>query len=765
MHGPSRRLLRLLLAPRISTSREQLTIDRWCIGDGDAGGARAAMVHRSATTRTTRRDFPQDPVCAAQDGAFRTRGARDAISLLHTEAESKVVDERMRRVGGGRTSTLYVCAYMSRSGVGGARRSLYRWRTRARPWCARERALIAPPPRAAGGGRAGSALSGKHGDVGWCASPPLSVRLVLDYGDAHFAFNVSRGKPPKRFSRGTTDQQQPGVTVTVRLLPNHHKQISSVAELTVELAVLVRSNGVPTDAQALQLEHLVEAGKIELCELEQTSMALSLVLETLRVQSLRKTESLDTLNGVLSVFRRFPVEILGEIFFLAVCADARKQHRWNSVSIADPHKAPVVLGQVCSHWRMVSQSLPKLWTLVAFPASTVVEPDTALMVSDILARSRNLPLSLSVLSHTWWLEMPRPGNSDFFRILSTSYHRLHTFALEITQHQLAHCLPPTVLDANRTFPRLEFLSLTIEHNSLGPADIGSLLDFFQYSPILHSLDLTMHERPSTTPLALCSFPWSRLTHLRICMGIPLTQVRDVLAQCRVLESARVLIGSHPGPALGPQSRHTLPRLRELHFAVQIDASTTLLFESFSFPNLKALALDIGYLSPDTFNEFATRSGFQLHYFSVERLNDLYFDDLFIFLQSQPTIETLHVVNCRVCNDPRLFRIFTHHPMPTWPRLALPELRKLTLELDHELDGTAAADMAEYLIEHAGEGSPFPKLEHVHLMAYSSEPEARYEDAVEERLAAIVASGFVIREEGPGLDDMTAYIKDDGPRWK
>ncbi|KAJ6460446.1 hypothetical protein C8R47DRAFT_123201 [Mycena vitilis] len=525
------------------------------------------------------------------------------------------------------------------------------------------------------------------------------------------------------------------------------------------LAALIRSNGVPTDAQALQLQQLIEAGEVEVGKLEQTSVALSLVLETLRLQSLQKSASLDTLKGTLSVFRRFPVEILGGIFFLAVCADTRTQHRWNMVSIADPRKAPLVLGQVCSHWRTVSQSLPKLWTRVAFPASTIVGTDTALMVGDILARSRNLPLSLSVFSGT---RSPRSGNADFFRILSTSYHKLHTFALEITRHQTAHYVEPVSFPA---FLDLEFLSLTIEDQFHGPADVGGLLDFFQHSPILHSLDLTMDERASITPLALSSFPWSRLTHLRICMGIPLTQVRDVLAQCRVLESARVLIGSHPGPALGPQTRHTLPRLRELHFVAHVNASTTLLFESFSFPNLKALALDIGFLSPDTFNEFATRSGFQLHYLSVERLNDLYFDDLFIFLQSQPTMETLHVVDCRVCNDPRLFRIFTHHPMPTWPRLALPELRKLTLELDHELDGTAAADMAEYLIEHAGQGSPFPKLEHVHLMTYSSEPGARYEDAVEERLAAIVASGLVIREEGPGLDDITAYIKDEGPRWK
>ncbi|KAJ7616206.1 hypothetical protein DFH06DRAFT_1239402 [Mycena polygramma] len=529
------------------------------------------------------------------------------------------------------------------------------------------------------------------------------------------------------------------------------------------LVALVGSNAAPTDIQALQLEHLIEAGEADLCKLEQASLALSLVLEALKTQSLRKSESLDSLRGVLSVFRRFPVEILGEIFSFAVCADTRTSRSWNIVSTSDPRKAPLLLGQVCSHWRTVSQSLPKLWTRVVFPMSTVVGPATAPRVGEILARSRNLPLSLSILMDTYW--PPRDGNTGFFSTLSDSYDRLRAFALEITHQQLVWSLPP-MLAAKRTFPNLEFLSLSMDQSPIRPMEIGLLLDFFQHSPMLHSFDLTVDERPSTTPLAHSPFPWSQLTHLRVCMGIPLTQMRDVLATCKDLESARICLNGHPGYSIGSQARHTLPKLRELYFTVpNFDEPTPLLFESFSFPNLRHLALDIGFLSPDTFTEFAARSGFQLHHFSVERIDDVTLDDLFVFLQSQPAIETLNVVYSRLCGDPGLFRIFTHHLRPTWPQLALPELRQLTLELDYELDGTAAADMAEYLTEHAGEGSPFPKLEHVYLMTNSSEPEARYDDEVEERLAAIVASGFVIREVSPEPDDITLYIKDDGPRWK
>ncbi|KAJ6511082.1 hypothetical protein C8R45DRAFT_1207823 [Mycena sanguinolenta] len=528
------------------------------------------------------------------------------------------------------------------------------------------------------------------------------------------------------------------------------------------IETLLQRNGVPTDTQTSQLRHLIQAGEAEIAQLEQTSQTLSLLLAELRFQALRKSESLNPLRGALSLFRRFPAELLGEIFELSVNAEGIQ--RWDPTSIADPKRSPMRLGHVCSQWRMIAHNLPRLWNMPFFRSTTVAGPDKASVIQSLMDRSRSLPLSLSVLTPHFFWEPHRfeDGNLRFFEILWTSHLRFKSLTLGLTVDHVSR-LPS--LFAPHQLPILEFLTVSIEGANRDPVNIGGILNSLQHSPALHSFDLYFDESTSTTPIAASTFPWSQLTHFRINMGITVAEVRDILARCPQLESIRVSLGSFPGETQSSWRPNILRHVREVCFAVpNVDASSEAFFDAFSFPNLERLSIDVGVLSPNAFLAFYTRSSFRLRYLHLERLDDLLVDQLFPFLQTQPTLDTLRLVNCRLCDEPELFRLFTRQPQPSRRALNLPVLRTLEIQLSFDWEGTVVADMAEFLYEQRGEQSPFPSLEHVYLTTHSCEPEALYSDVVEERLAAVAATGFVLREVSADPGDITKYSKWDGPRW-
>ncbi|KAJ7272287.1 hypothetical protein C8J57DRAFT_1009924, partial [Mycena rebaudengoi] len=94
-----------------------------------------------------------------------------------------------------------------------------------------------------------------------------------------------------------------------------------------------------------------------LAELDEQILKVRLILRELESQR-ECTSTLRTeMQAVLSPLRRVPAEILAEIFLFC---------RNNSLgggkqSTIDSRQAPLLLGQICSHWRVVSQNTSRLW--------------------------------------------------------------------------------------------------------------------------------------------------------------------------------------------------------------------------------------------------------------------------------------------------------------------------------------------------------------------------------------------------------------------
>ncbi|KAJ7089474.1 hypothetical protein C8R44DRAFT_990897 [Mycena epipterygia] len=155
-----------------------------------------------------------------------------------------------------------------------------------------------------------------------------------------------------------------------------------------------------------------------------------------------------------------------------------------------------------------------------------------------------------------------------------------------------------------------------------------------------------------------------------------------------------------------------------------DCPSAVFFSALSFSNLDTLAMDVSEWSIDDFRAFYIRSNFPLRRLHLERLDDMRAEDLLLFLQSLPTLQTLRIINCECCDDARLWEMCTLHPTVS---LRLPQLTQLSLGLNFggRQDGASSRKWT-----------------------HSCEPEAQFGDAVEAPLAAIVATGFVVHKMSP-----------------
>ncbi|KAJ7474150.1 hypothetical protein FB451DRAFT_1466697, partial [Mycena latifolia] len=123
------------------------------------------------------------------------------------------------------------------------------------------------------------------------------------------------------------------------------------------LAALVQSNEPVSEPQALHVRRIIDDTLTSLFELEEEISRVLLSLLKLENERRLRSEYAATLKGVLSPIRRIPSEILAEIFL--VCRDdALDAFQY---SVADPRRAPMLLGHVSSRWRQVSRSSPRLW--------------------------------------------------------------------------------------------------------------------------------------------------------------------------------------------------------------------------------------------------------------------------------------------------------------------------------------------------------------------------------------------------------------------
>jgi F-box-like len=125
------------------------------------------------------------------------------------------------------------------------------------------------------------------------------------------------------------------------------------------------------------------------------------------------------------IVRQLPPDVISTVFEFCLPDFADFQRFPFNVDLC----SPLSLGAICSYWREIAWSTPRLWSsLVVFP-----KRHTAI-VQEWLARSGQLPLSIRILSH-FYKPMPRhPAISALADIINQYSNRWFDFDLCIPQH-------------------------------------------------------------------------------------------------------------------------------------------------------------------------------------------------------------------------------------------------------------------------------------------------------------------------------------------
>ncbi|KAJ7982919.1 hypothetical protein DFH06DRAFT_712552 [Mycena polygramma] len=400
----------------------------------------------------------------------------------------------------------------------------------------------------------------------------------------------------------------------------------------------------------------------KIVSLESQIAALEAQLATLAELRDRERATVAALRDLIAPVRKLPVELLVEILILSV-------HLTDSRHTKDAFR----VAQVCSRWRRVAHTTPRLWT---GRMTIKLEKCTrgAAYADELEAwLARSAPLSFAV-SLTFYGDWDTLNPSVVDTVVSSSPRWSYL--------QLWSTSPPLVARiAECKFDSLE--EIDISQNC-------TLLPLSFSAPYLRKAAIP------ADPLEFGPMPWAKLTDIYL-NGFfderPNTSSLDILAQFPNLATATV--GTNGWPTLPPARRDivTLSHLRTLSLiSTGKGGEETYLmpfFAGLSAPKLEDLTLDVEVRCPwvqAQFTAFQQRSP-NITHISLLSLAALRWDDLKAALLHAPSLTHLVLRTLKPSVNSALLRALQHTEIAV---PVAPLLHDLALEgIWREADLTAA----------------------------------------------------------------------------
>ncbi|KAJ7157558.1 hypothetical protein C8R43DRAFT_402159 [Mycena crocata] len=346
---------------------------------------------------------------------------------------------------------------------------------------------------------------------------------------------------------------------------------------------ILHTNAVPSDAHCKRIHDLLQGPHREISDLDEEIDRTHSLLEEL----IRKRETLaDFISAHLAVVspaRRLPEDIVRNIFMECIPLE-----RNPLIIQQDP---PILLCQICSAWRNLALSTPRLWTAVhvVIPNQPKVQVLTE-MLSLWLGRSGVLPLSISVVfSRTWGgdTDAPLPLLTRLMEFARRWKHIVFTFP-----HHKNFAVLETL--SSDDVPVLE--SITVQgierrvrwaapDNGDYPPDSFKFLSFLD-NPTLRRVSISYHRELRRFPL-----PWGRLSSLSFENGsFSCNEAVALLRDCPALETCRLVLGYPFEPAVFSESPISLPHLQDLWVCAQTHDHLDIVsfFKALNLPNLHTL---------------------------------------------------------------------------------------------------------------------------------------------------------------------------------
>ncbi|KAJ7892812.1 hypothetical protein B0H14DRAFT_3125973 [Mycena olivaceomarginata] len=221
-------------------------------------------------------------------------------------------------------------------------------------------------------------------------------------------------------------------------------------------------------------------------------------------------------KALISHPRRLPVDILREIFVACLPVDRN--------AVMSAQEAPLLLGRICSAWRSIVLTTPRLWaSLHASFDYIVAKSQRKLAVAEWLGRSAACPISLS-LSDLGWDD----GSLDISALLKSLIDFGNRWRhVELIGLSTARASELSGIRA----PALESLRFT------GNVSLLCDLDFIKV-PTLRTVALESHNDNFKDLVLTMPFVWGQLTHLTLkCYeGFSVSNAVVLLGRCARLVS-------------------------------------------------------------------------------------------------------------------------------------------------------------------------------------------------------------------------------------
>ncbi|KAF8197763.1 hypothetical protein K438DRAFT_2016505 [Mycena galopus ATCC 62051] len=424
---------------------------------------------------------------------------------------------------------------------------------------------------------------------------------------------------------------------------------------------------------------------------------------------------------------RLPPENLAEIFMLTLPSG-----RWATYH-PTTEKAPWVLAQVCSHWRAVAISTPRLWRTIeieltqflpdemdldddtssAGGASDGIDSNGTSPVGSPTPSEPELPDDTSVtdvlhqqnLIYLVGLFLQRSGTCPLDLKLSWSNRapcKLHPVVSQVVEMLIGASLRWERLSCELPFSVLVTLPSVKGHvQSLRTLEISDLfgkestiLDVFADAPLLQTVTLFLWRLPPAQ--SIVTLPWAQLTSYTGSFG-HLSDVFATLHETPNLVVCNILYC----PLVGIEDNYgTLEKIIPLHFphlrTLSIDHSDfetsvtgylAQLVDRLTLPQLEHLKVTCDDEAFPHLTALVARSGCQLQEFSVHGMD--FGDAVLAFFASVPSITKLTLG----CKFTIAALAWLTRPMPAAPS-PLPALQVLNLDGGGELPTAEFAQMIE-----------------------------------------------------------------------
>ncbi|KAJ7437731.1 hypothetical protein FB451DRAFT_1108058 [Mycena latifolia] len=352
------------------------------------------------------------------------------------------------------------------------------------------------------------------------------------------------------------------------------------------------TNYCPHDQEIAKIKTLLAKPTLRLEELDHRMADLQKMLDTLADERARLSTYVDAHKALISPARRLPLDILQEIF--VACLPTHRNCAMSAV------EAPVLLGRVCSSWRSISLSTPRLWSRVHVVEPTFEPQHTHALFKEKLAqrleitktwlgRSGQCPLSISLHCPFYSSTMlSLTGSSaQILRALFPFSSRWEHITFIIHPKFLATMSDLTEADV----PMLKSVELNVVQQTFQWSSLGLLR-----APRICSVNIRARSLvPSELPLR-----WNCLTDLsvvQILRGETNVAALQGFSLCPQLRTCRLAVRDAPGTGSGAAGLFVeLPFLHSLELRCRGTFSSIIsqLFDQLSLPQLRDLTLETAF---------------------------------------------------------------------------------------------------------------------------------------------------------------------------